>query len=136
MTLPALPHLLQKKEAHWSTTVFRPWALKYFNYTAIFEIKHTRGKDYLNFNEVKPHQIAKMLKIRHDKFLWKNPDHGQETPPDFFLLVKEPTYIVIKYPAFFCLIPIDFFVQESKISKRRSLTPQRAVEIATVVIKM
>lgn len=134
MTLPSLPRLLNKREALWSTTVFREWVLKKFDYSAIFEVKHTRGKEYLSFDEIKPHQVDKMLKIRHDKFLWKNPDTGQETPPDFFLLVKEPTFVVIKYPSVFVLIPIDIFLLEAKRSKRKSLTSSRAKDIATLTV--
>jgi len=44
--------------------------------------------------------------------------------------------VVIRYPQFFCLIPIDIFIQESKRSKRRSLTSERAKEIATLVVKI
>ncbi len=132
--LPNLPKVLNKREALWSTTVFRKWALEHFNYTAIFEIKYAR-KDSLPFSELKQRQIAKMLTIRHDKFLWKNPDHGEETPPDFFLLVKEPTFVVIKYPKGFVGIAIDRFILESEQSKRRSLLWSRAVEIATFVEK-
>ncbi len=134
MKLPELPRILQKKEALWSTKVFRSWALKHFNYTAIFEIKYAR-KDYLSFSEVKSHQISKMLQIRHDKFLWKNPDMGDETPPDFFLLIKEPTFVVIKYPLGIAIIPIDIFVMENKRSKRRSLTWERAQKLSTIDFK-
>lgn len=135
ISLPPLPRVLNKREANWSTTIFRPWALKHFNYTAIFEIKHTRGKESLLFSEVKYSQIDKMLKIRHEKFLWKNPDTGEETPPDFFLLVKEPTFVVIRYPKDVAIIPIDTFVLESQRSKRRSLTWQRAKELSTIEFK-
>ncbi len=134
MKLPDLPRVLDKKEADWSTKTFRPWALKHFNYTAIFEIKYAR-KEYLNFSEVKSHQVANMLKIRHDKFLWKNPDMGDTTPPDFFLLIKEPTFVVIKFKKGVSIIPIDLFLMESKQSKRRSLTWNRAKELSTIEFK-
>lgn len=130
--LPDLPRVLNKKEAEWSTTVFRDWALKKFDYTVVFEVKHTRGKEYLSFSEVKSQQVRKMLQIRHDKFLWKNPDTGEETPPDFFLLVREPTFVVIKYPKGVAIIPIDIFILENNRSKRRSLTYTRAIELSTV----
>lgn len=133
--LPALPRVLNKREANWSTTAFRPWALKKFEYTAIFEVKHTHGKDSLAFSEVKASQVAKMIQIRHHKFLWKNPDTGEETPPDFFLLVKEPTFVVIKYPKGVAIIPIDVWCLESQRSKRRSLTWERAKDLSTIEFK-
>lgn len=132
MKLPDLPRQLNKREANWSTTIFRSWVLKHFNHSAIFEVKHTRGKSLFPFKEVKEKQRSKMLQIRHDKFLWKNPDTGDETPPDFFLLVKEPTFVVIKYPKGVAIIPIDTFLLEEKRSKRKSLTWERANELSTV----
>ena|SRR3990167_6622645 len=134
MKLPDLPKKLNKRESLWSTKIFRLWALEHFSYTAIFEIKYAR-KDSLPFSDVKEGQVAKMLKIRHDKFLWKNPDTGMETPPDFFLLVQEPTFVVIKYPKGVAIIPIDVWCLESSRSKRRSLTYARAMEISTIDFK-
>jgi len=137
MTLPTLPKVLNKREANWTTTVFRKWLVE--NYQTLggsaFEVKHTRGKEYLAFSEVKASQVAKMLKIRHEKYVWKNPDHGEETPPDIFFFNQAPVYVVIRYPRGVSIIPIDVFVLESKRSKRRSLTYARAVELSTIDFK-
>lgn len=132
--LPNLPKILNKREAKWSTTFFRKWVLETFNYSAIFEVKHTRGVGYLAFSEVRALQVADMLKIRHEKFLWKNPDTGDRTPPDFFLLVREPTFVVIRYPKGFVCIGIDQFILERDRSKKRSLSWARAKDIATILI--
>ncbi len=137
MKLPNLPKVLNKREANWTTTVFRKWLLE--NYHTLggstFEVKHTRGKEYLAFSEVKPSQVAKMLKIRHEKYVWKNPDFGEETPPDIFFFNQAPVYIVIKYPKGFVGIAIDKFILENKQNKRHSLLWSRAVEIASFVGK-
>lgn len=130
--LPELPRILKKREADWITTSLRKKILNHFDYSAVFEPKHTRGKNSFPFSEVKSHQRGDMLKIRHGKYLWKNPDMGDKTPPDLFLLVEEPAYVVIKYPKGVAIIPIDTFLLEEKRSKRKSLTWERARELSTI----
>lgn len=134
MKLPELPRVLQKKEANWTTTIFIPWCKQNAKMSFAWEIKHTHGKEYLNFKEVTTDQINKLLIVRHGVYVRKNPDMGETTDFDGQCLVEEPAYIVIKYSTFFCLIPIDIFVLESKRSKRRSLTASRAKEIATIIV--
>jgi hypothetical protein len=135
MKLPELPRVLKKREANWTTDKFIPWCKKY-GQTFAWEVKHTRGKDYLNFNEVKPNQIAKLLEVRHGVYVRKNPDMGETTDFDGQCLVGEPAYIIIKYPLVFVLINIDTFVLESKRSKRKSLTSERAKLIAFKVVNI
>lgn len=132
--LPDLPRVLNKREANWTTTVFRDWLIKNYNTLggSVFEVKHTRGKNYLNFKEVKERQRSKMLKIRHDKYVWKNPDTGEETPPDIFFFYKAPTYIVIKFKAGVCIIPIDTFLLAEKRSKRKSLIYEEGKKLSTI----
>lgn len=135
MRLPDLPMVLHKREAHWTTTIFRKWCEKNCkNPATVFEVKYAIGNS-LPFSAVKSGQIAKMLTIRHDTFVWKNPDTGEETPPDIFVFHQAPTYIVIKYPKMVAIIPIDVFVMESKRSKRRSLTWERGKELSTIEFK-
>lgn len=43
--------------------------------------------------------------------------------------------VVVKYPKGVAIIPIDIFVDESKRSKRRSLTWARAKELSTIEFK-
>jgi len=44
--------------------------------------------------------------------------------------------VVIKYPKFFVVIPIDIFIDERKKSSRKSLMSSRAKEISTVVVAL
>lgn len=131
MKLPELPRVLNKREAAWTTKVWIAWCKKYKK-TFAWEVKHTRGKEYLNFNEVKPRQIEKLLEVRHGIYVRKNPDMGENTDFDGQCLCEQPAYIVIKYPKNVAIIPIDTFVLESKRSKRRSLMCQRAIELSTI----
>ena len=128
MKLPDLPKVLKRKEADFITTTFNKWLVSNHR-TCVCEVKHTKGKDYLNFNEVKPHQIENLLKVRHATFVYKIRDMGETTPFDLFCMHEMPAYVVIKYNKGFVGISIDNFVTESKCSKRRSLTWGRALEI-------
>ena len=130
--LPDLPRVLKKREADWTTTVFRHW-LEKNGKTGAYEVKYAKG-DSLPFSAVLPHQIENLLAVRHKTFVYKVVDMGEKNPFDCFCMTEQPAYIVIKYPKGFVLITIDAFVLESQRSKRRSLTWQRAQEIAFKII--
>lgn len=74
-----------------------------------WELKQTQ-KDYLPFSAVMPHQL------------------------DALCIVKGT--VVIKYPEFFCLIYVDTFIKERNSSDRKSLTSERAKEIAQICVKI
>jgi hypothetical protein len=131
MILPSLPKLLNKREANWTTTVFRKWCENTYKKTAVFEIKYAKG-DSLSFSAVKEHQMSNLLYVRHGTFVYKIPDMGEKAPFDILCLTELPSYIVIKYPKGVAIIPIDVFVLESKRSKRRSLVSKRAFELSTI----
>jgi|SRR3990167_2720819 len=125
-----------KKYEQKFTTLFLKWVKNEFKKTAAFEIKSTRGKDYIAFNEIKDHQIRALQIAKHAILSYKISDFDMigYKPFDCFCLAKVLSYIVIKYPKFFCLIDIDDFVKEKEQSKRKSLTSQRAKEITSIVI--
>jgi len=128
MNLPDLPKQHKKKEADFGVQ-FRHWLVKnpQFNSCA-FELKHTRGKDSFPFSELKVEQIAYANKIQsNDGVLIRN--DGRNGEPDYTFLKNTPTYIVIKYPKEFFIIPIQDFIKEKDSSKRKSLTEDRAREI-------
>lgn len=130
MTLPNLPKVLNKREANWTTTVFRKWCEEK-GITAVFEIKYTK-KDYIAFSDVKDHQKQALLKVRYGAFVYKIPDMGERAPFDLFSFNKAPAYVVIRYPKGVAVIPIDVFLLEEKRSKRKSLTYGRAMELSTI----
>ena len=129
--LPNLPTKLNKREAKWSTTVFRKWVLEHRPPAGPFEPKYST-KDSLPFSAVAEHQLVALLACMTDAgFLWKIPDLGQRSPFDFIYYRNSPAWVVIKYPKGFVVISARAFEHESKRSKRRSLTWARAKEIAT-----
>ena len=95
-----------------------------------FELKHTRGKTYLNFSEVKSHQIAALLAVKNQNFVYKISDSaiGQK-PFDSIAFKKCLAYVVVKYPKNFYMIGIDSWIAERNTSTRKSLTEDRAKEI-------
>ena len=132
MTLPDLPRQLKRKEAK-SSVLFRRLMPKLES--CILEMKDTRGKDYLNFNEVTDDQIAHALMAESDKgILIRNT--GGSGEPDYTYHRNHPAYIVIRFPHCFTLIRIHHFLSEKAESKRKSLTSERAREISTVVVDL
>lgn len=57
-------------------------------------------------------------------------------PFDIVYLRLAAAYIVIKYPGFFCLISASAWGNEKRTSQRKSLTAERAKEIAEKVVEL
>lgn len=128
MHLPDLPRQNKKKEADFGVQ-FRA-IIKQFPFikTGAFELKHTRGKNYLNFNEVKPEQIAYGYKIQSEEGVIIRVI-GFNGEPDYIYLKNEPYFITIKYPKSYFIISLDDWIKEREISNRKSLTEERAISI-------
>ncbi len=73
--LPPLPKVLNKREANWTTTIFRKWCEKK-GLTAVFEIKYSKTNS-LPFKAIADHQKHSLLKVRHGSFVYKIPDMGK-----------------------------------------------------------
>lgn len=125
---------MKKKEADFGI-LFRHWLKANPMETASFELKDTRGKDSFPFDAVEAHQIDYSVAIKGDKGILIRVQ-GVNGEPDYIYLRSCPAYIVIKYPSFFVLIPIEIFIEEKKISMRKSLTESRAKAIATTLVTL
>lgn len=102
-----------------------------------FELKHTRGKNSLPFSAVEDHQLHALEAASGKGFFYKISDESQGYKPfDCFALRGCEAYIVIKYPSFFVLIRVDDFIEEKSRSKRKSLTIERARELAVFEVKL
>ena len=121
------------KEKDFSIT-FRHWLKANPRLSGSYEIKDTRGKNYLPFSEVGEHQINYGLAINSDKGVLIRVQAISGGEPDYVYLRNAPAYIVIKYPKFFCIIDVGTFDLERKRSKTKSLTSGRAKELSTVVV--
>ena len=135
--LPELPKKNKHKEADFGTKVFKEWVHNnaHLFYSCTFELKDSKGKDCIAFSEVKDLQIDAALSVKWSKkgYLIRNTVAAEGTP-DYAFYRNAPAYIVIKYPKFFCIIDIETFTEEKKRSKRKSLTSDRAKEIAWRVV--
>lgn len=122
-----------KREADFGT-LFRHWLManpKLFTSTA-FELKQTRS-NALAFDAVADHQLDALTATKWGSkgLLFKAPDDSRGVKPyDFFYMKNAYAYVVIKYPDMFCLIDANTFIKEKEMSLRKSLTSERAREIA------
>lgn len=122
-----------KHEAKFQT-VFNHWLKSTYKESGVFELKQTKSQS-VPFAAVVPHQEQALWNTKNRKIVYKLPDVGYQNPYDCICLMKLPAFVVLKYPSFFCLIDIDDWLNEKKRSKRRSLTSNRAEEIATLIVK-
>lgn len=116
--------------------LFRHWLRKNPMLTAAIETKDTRGKSSLPFSEVSQAQIDYGMAIKSDKGVLLRVQAVSEGMPDYIYMRNEPSFIIIRYPAFFCAIDVETFVLERDKSKRRSLTGARAKEISILSINI
>ena len=131
--LPPLPKLHKQKEANFSIK-FRHWLDTNPRMTSSFEMKDTRGKNYLNYSEIKPEQINYAQAIQDNKKGVLIRVQGMAGEPDYIYLRNEPALFVIKYPKAFCIINVNNLVHEMKTYKKKSLDFSRAQAIAIVTI--
>ena len=134
MQLPELPKQREKREAGFGLT-FRAWVEKNPQFSGAFELKQCNSS--LPFADVKDHQIASLRAVAGKGLLWKIADDSRGIKPfDYFYFRKAKAYIVIKFTNVFCLVDVNDFVLESFKSKRKSLTSERAEEIAEICVKI
>ena len=133
-TLPELPKQRKKKEANFGL-IFRAWIEKNPQISGAFELKQCEKS--LPFSDVKDHQIASLRAVAGKGLLWKIADDSRGIKPfDYFYFRKAKAYIVIKFSDMFCLIDVNNFVLESFRDGRKSLTSERAKEIAEICVKI
>ena len=99
------------------------------------EVKDTRGKEYFSYAELKEEQINNGLASKSDRGNLIRISVGTVGAPDYAYYRNSPAYLVIKYPNGFVFLDIESFVLERDTSRRKSLTWERAQEIAVRVVK-
>ena len=128
---------MRKREASF-TLLFRHWLkANPMRTAAVFELKQTQT-DSFPFKNVEEHQLEALAAAwGPEGLIYKISDQSQGYKPcDIVYFRLSPAYIVIKYPKFFCLIHASAFGAEMKTSTRKSLTSERAKEIAEKVIEL
>lgn len=133
MPLPDLPKQHKKKEADFGITFRHWWERRPFN--GNFELKHTRGESSLPFSAVESEQIVVANAASGNKGILLRLVKGTIGSSDYIGQVLQQTYIVIRYPKFFCLITFEAFMAEKSRSQRKSLTSERAREISKIIVE-
>lgn len=134
MELPNLPRRNKREEAKFGL-IFRRWWEKNPR-RGTFELKDTRGKNYLSFSEVKDAQIRYGRLVSSKKGVLIRLEPTIEGIPDYGGYREDPAYIVIRYPKFFCLISIETFLLEKSRFSVGPLTAARARDIAVLVVEL
>lgn len=130
--LPELPKQNKQIETDFGLRL-KKWMLKNPMFSCSLETKQTTTNS-IPFSAVEDEQLAWGMAIRSDKGAMVRVI-GISGQPDYIWCRNMPSFIVIKYPDFFCIISVVTFIQEKEQSKRKSLTADRAKEIAIKVIK-
>jgi hypothetical protein len=129
MPLPDLPTQHNSQETDFSL-VFRKWWNKH-PIRGNIELKHSRGKDSIPFKAIEAEQVAVALAAGSKNGVLLRVASGTVGAGDYIGLVRDPAWVVIKYPKGAYMISIDSFLNERDTSNRKSLTDIRAKEIAT-----
>lgn len=128
---------MRKREANF-TLLFRHWIKAHADFfsSAAFELKQTTTNS-LPFSDVQEHQrdALEAACLSPHGLLYKAPDDSRGIKPfDLFYLRYAEAYVVIKYPDCFVIIDSEEFESEKISSKRKSLTSERAKEIARTIV--
>lgn len=131
--MPPLPRVLRKKEASWTTTFLKKWVLEESTLpSGPIEVKNTNTNS-IPFNAVSPEQLADLLACTTKRgHWWKVADMGRKNDFDVVFYRNSPAWIIIKYPTGFVVISAETYKLEMERSIRKSLTWERAQEIAII----
>lgn len=109
--------------------------------SAAFELKITKTGS-LPFSRLEEHQVEALKKAKHKTLFHKISDMSLNAKPfDCFVLQDSLAYVVILFyeegeEKIAYLIDIDEFVKESLTSVRKSLTEERARQIAHYAVTL
>jgi hypothetical protein len=130
--MPPLPRQNKSKEADFGL-IFRKWWEKNL-LGGEFELKDTRGKPNFAFSDVSDDQMTIATLAVGNKGVLVRRTAGTIGGADYSGLVRSPYWLVIRFPKGWCIISFETFALERSRSKRKSLTWERAQEIATIVV--
>jgi len=120
--LPELPKQNKKKEADFGV-IFRKWWNEH-KMLGTFEIKDTRGRSLFQLREL--HEKQRIIgRLSSGDGVLIRVTLGTSGAGDYIGLIKFPTWVVIKYPTEFYIIPLLTLLQVNT----KSLTEKRAREL-------
>lgn len=130
--LPELPKKHEKQEADFGLR-FRSYWEKH-GIDATYELKDTRGKEYMAFSDITDDQLRVATMANSDKGILVRVVSGTVGAPDYIGLKHKPVFFVINYPKSFEIITLGNLLHEKETNKRKSLTYERAKAISTVSV--
>ena len=130
--IPTLPKQIKGQEAAFGIEFRRWWEKNPLQ--GNFELKHTKGSQSLPFASVEADQVIMGNAAYSRSGTLIRVTVGTPGAPDYIGQTNQITWVVIRYPSFFCLISLESFLLEKKRSTRKSLTGERAQNIATIVV--
>lgn len=122
-----------KREAKFQTNILNHFIRRHFKKTIVWETKVTTTTTFY-FSKLEKQQIPWLTAVKHGGALYKFSDESRGFKPfDGTFWYKEPAYLVVKYPSgHFYFIDVDDFLHERDTRKKKSMTEERAKEIATL----
>ena len=123
-----LPKKIEHMEARFGLD-FKKWIEKEMPPTGAYELKDTRGKDYLSFSALDEDQRFMGRGIQSEKGKLIRITVGTTGAPDYIWMLKENYFIVIRYPKVDVIVSLLAWEKEKEMSRRASLTSDRAIEI-------
>lgn len=126
---------MKHREADFGT-LFRHWLhANPLKISCAFELKQTTT-DSISFACLEAHQAQYGEAIMEAPKGVLTRVQGTNGEPDYFYSFRVPVYIVIKYPKAFFIIRLKAFLKERDESDRKSLTVERAREIAMISVDL
>ena len=133
---------MEKREQKFTTT-FLKWLRARQDkgalpHAAVIEIKVAKKGEPLSFSAVKEHQIHALLVAKWHTFAYKISDLDRLQKPCDVVYMRNTGGLLVFYwsDKTFYVIDIDVFEQEKELSKRKSLTEERAKELAFLIGKI
>ena len=127
---------MNKREAKWQTIFnqylrkLQPVGLGFGHY----ELKQTITDKFF-YSKIETTQYESLPVLESTGLVWKHSDQDQRIKPcDCSSIPPLPTYVVIKYPIGFCVIRYKDLMKEKEGSKMKSISQERAQQIAEKVI--
>lgn len=123
---------MKKREAA-DTVVFHKYLTAQRLHGA-FELKHTET-DSIPFSSFEDHQLNGLVAIQESGLIYKLPDTDVRIKPcDIVHTPPMVGYCVVRYPKAFVLITVNNFLHARIAHRKKSLSYEKACDIATKII--
>lgn len=132
--LPSLPKKNKLREFDLGAW-FHKWFFTRPMPSGDYELKDTRSKNYLNYNEITEEQINNALRTQSPKGNLIRIMNGTPGSPDYKFTKNGQAFFVIRYPESVEIITIENLLYEKDKSKK-SLTYDRAKAISTISVPL